>query len=357
MLPDAAHIQEKDDEFLQRRGKAGAGERAAVQPGRRGRGAGADGGRAVPPDHPPAEASRARVRRGRAHPGLGDGRPAAHRGRQPPASSSRATSAGAGCRSSATPSRPPGRSTRSSSSRPTPTGTTSSVAGRRGAAGRGGAADGRAGREDPDPGVRARAGAGDGLQPAPAPPRAAGSRRSRSTSTARSPSTRRRSSGCIPRSSTRASSSSSETSELFDFPLVRYVRDVADVQGAQPGERAADDHRGERHGGVGPDPAPPGARHRRPPEPGPLRRLPGGAHARPPDPERRGDRAHPRRGSSRAAPRSRRIGGYSAHADRTSSGPGCAGWAGRSGAPSWCTARRRRSRPWPRSSRRKACAR
>ena len=55
MLPDAAHIQEKDAEFLRRHGKGGPGERAALHPGRRRRGAGPDGGPAVPSPAAPAE--------------------------------------------------------------------------------------------------------------------------------------------------------------------------------------------------------------------------------------------------------------------------------------------------------------
>ena len=144
---------------------------------------------------------------------------------------------------------------------------------------------------------------------------------------------------------------------MFDFSAAAVHAERGGVEGAERAARSGDHHRRERHGGVGPHPAPPGARYRRPPQPGALRRLPGGAHARPPDPERRGGRAHPRPGLSRAAPRSRPSAATRPTPTATSSGPGCADWAAPSGAPSWCTARPRPSAPWRRSSARRASAR
>ena len=105
------------------------------------------------------------------------------------------------------------------------------------------------------------------------------------------------------------------TNELFDFPLLRYVRDVADSKAHQRPDRTRGHHRRVRHGRVGPNPPPPGPRHRRSPEPGPLCRVSGGAHPRPADPGRRGDvrilgQEYERRAEVET------IGGYSAHADR-----------------------------------------
>ena len=99
---------------------------------------------------------------------------------------------------------------------------------RRGAAGRGGARGRRraaarcSSRPSRSGGCRSSSTA---CTSSPAP---AGFPRSRSTSTARSRWTRRRCSGCIPRCSTSASGSSPRRPQLFDFPLVRYMREVGD---------------------------------------------------------------------------------------------------------------------------------
>ena len=111
MLPDAAHIQEKDHEFLQRRNKAGAESEPLYTL--------AD---AVAVQELMVGVPYRRITHLRKHLALefvdaghilGSrvGRRAHHRGRQPPAASSPATSAARACRSSAIPSRRPDRST------------------------------------------------------------------------------------------------------------------------------------------------------------------------------------------------------------------------------------------------------
>ena len=166
MLPDAAHIQEKDHRVPRAARQGRPGQRAALHPGRRGRGAGADGGRAVPPDHPPPEAPRARVRRGRAHPRLRLGRPPDHAR----AVNHRIVFSGDIGRSGLPiirdPEPPVGpdrhADRRVHLRRPGPR-----VGGRRrGPAGRGGPAHRGARRQGAHPGVRAGAGAGAGLRPA-----------------------------------------------------------------------------------------------------------------------------------------------------------------------------------------------
>ncbi len=54
------------------------------------------------------------------------------------------------------------------------------------------------------------------------------------------------------------------TTRLFDFPLLVYTKDVADSKALNTAHWSGGDHRGERHGRVGPDPPPPGERARRP---------------------------------------------------------------------------------------------
>ena len=120
------------------------------------------------------------------------------------------------------------------------------------------------------------------------------------------------------------------------------------LQGAStPAAGPADHHRGLGHGRVGADPAPPGARHRRPPQPGPLRRFPGRAHARAGGSRRARRGPHPGRGvpaSGRGREHRRLLG---ARRPGASFAPGCGGSAARSGGPSWCTASRPRCRRWP----------
>ena len=105
-------------------------------------------------------------------------------------------------------------------------------------------------------------------------------------------------------------------SRIFDFPLVRYVRTVEESKALDTSPGPMVIVGGLGHGGVRTHPPPPRARHRRPPQPGPLRRLPGRAHAGPA--HQGGRRPGPRSSatSSRCAPRSQSIDGYSAHADR-----------------------------------------
>ena len=75
----------------------------------------------------------------------------------------------------------------------------------------------------------------------------------------------------------------------FDFPLVRYVRDVADSMKLNTLARPGGVHRRIGHGGVGADPASPGQSRGRPPELRALRRVPGGAHPGPAHPGAAGD--------------------------------------------------------------------
>ena len=144
---------------------------------------------------------------------------------------------------------------------------------------------------------------------------------------------------------------------LFDFSLVRYVRDVAESKAlnqlpARPSSSAA-----SRHGGVGPHPPPP--RHGI----GDHRNLVlfVGFQAEHTLGRRIQERRRGRSGSSaRSIPGARRGRDHrrllGPRRPQRAAAPGCAGSAGPSGGPSWCTARPRRSAPWPRSSARKACA-
>ena len=184
--------------------QGGRPERAALLAGRRHRGPGPHGRRALPADHPPAEAPRARVSRRRPHPRLGLGGHPDHRGREPPP----------GVLRRHRPERAPDRSRpraafragrhpdhRGHLRRPEPR-----VGGRRGgAAGRGGAPGRRAGRQGAGPRLRPRAGPRSWSTACTSSSGPGRSPRSRSTWTARSRWTSPPCSGCTPRSSTSGS--------------------------------------------------------------------------------------------------------------------------------------------------------
>ena len=229
---------------------------------------------------------------------------------------------------------------------------------RRGAAGRGGPADRRARRQGAHPRLRAGPGPGAGLRPAPALAARARSPRSRSTSTARSRWTPPPCSGCIP--------------EVFDHREQLIASREPDLR-LPPGALRA-----RRRGVQGAQQ--PAAARRSSSRPRAWRSRDGSSTTSPTAsattatwcsssasrPSTRwagGSRRATRSSGSSArstpvAPRSRRIGGYSAHADRERAarlGPP----AGRTDPAGVRGARRaaRASRRWPRSSGRRACAR
>ena len=215
-----------------------------------------------------------------------------------------------------------------------------SVAGAEDAAGRGRAPDRGPRRQGADPRLRAGPGAGAGLHPAPALSRRADPR---GPDLRRQPARGGHHHGVpdAPRGVRRARAADRERRPSCSTSRwSRYVRDVADSKALNALHGPAVIIAASRHGGVGPDPAPPGQRHRRPPQPGPLRRLPGGAHAGPPDPERARRSSASWGRSTRGGPRSRPSAATRPTPTATSCGPGSAGWAGRSAGPSWCTARR-----------------
>ena len=220
--------------------------------------------------------------------------------------------------------------------------TTSRVAGRRGAPGRGGPADRRAGRQGADSRLRAGPGAGAGLRLHQLC-RAGRSPRSRSTWTARWRWTPPPSSGCTPRCSTSASSSSRTRAGCSTSPWSATCATWRNRRRSTPAARPGGHHRGARAWRsraascttwptasattatwscfVGFQ-----AEHtlgRRIQE---RRRRWSASWAR----------------STRVAPRSRPSTATRPTPTGTSSAPGCAGWAGRSGGRSWCTASRPR---------------
>ena len=354
MLPDSAHIQEKDFEFLQRRGKAGAAERAALLHGRRGGDSGADGGDAVPPDHPPPEAPRPRVRRCRPHPRLGHRRYPDHRGRQPPAGvlgrhRPERSPDHPRPRAALRPDRHPHR--RGDLRRPEPR----VGRGGRGEAGRGGAAGGGARRQGPGAGVRPRPVPGADLQPPPAlarreDPRDPDLRRqpARGGHHHRLPDASR---GVRP-----AGAADRRREQGVRLPAGALRPRGGGQQGDQLLHRAGGRHRGLGDGGVGPDPAPP-----RPWPAATTATWCSSSASRRSTPSAAGSRKAPARcGSSARSTRSRPRSRPSAATRPTPTGaswpPGSAGSAVRSAGRSWSTASRARSRRWPGFSGRPGCA-
>ena len=119
------------------------------------------------------------------------------------------------------------------------------------------------------------------------------------------------------------------TNELFDFPLLHYVRDVSQIEGSEFAERAGGDHCRFGDGRIGPHPAPSGPRHWRPPEPGALCGLSGRAYPGSPNSRagRNGSAFWAR--STSGELKWNRSPAIQLMQTGTSSGPGFAGWEGR----------------------------